>query len=276
MSYDPVPAITEADAAGEVAEIFADIRNTLGVNVVNLVWRHIATFPGALAWTWATLRPIYASGAAGLQAKRLKTELVKPALSVWPTAVLRCVQVDAASEVIIRRILASYNQSNPLNLVALTTLVRHIDGMPFSASGSSVAAVSSSEPDMMGTLPKLLALDEVTLDTADLILKINMLADRHQGRIVASMYLHLAHWPGFLALSYAQLAPLAADGSISKMVESAVTLADNASCHLQSGLATLPRPENVSAIRQASKDFIDQAISKMVPIAMLINASLTK
>ena len=45
MANDPVPAITEAEATGETAEIFADLRNTLGVNVVNLVWRHIATFP---------------------------------------------------------------------------------------------------------------------------------------------------------------------------------------------------------------------------------------
>ena len=33
---DPVPAITEAAATGEIAEIFADIRRMMGVEVVNL------------------------------------------------------------------------------------------------------------------------------------------------------------------------------------------------------------------------------------------------
>jgi len=274
MANDPVPAITEAEATGETAEIFADLRDTLGVNVVNLVWRHIATFPGALAWAWATLRPIYVSGAVGLEARRLRSELVTPALSVWPASALRCVQVDATSEATIRRVLASYNRSNALNLVALSALVRHIDGAPFSAAASSGAPAPSPEPGIEGAMPKLLALDEVTKDTADLILTINLLADRHHGRIVASMYRHLAHWPGFLALCYAQLAPLAADGRIAQMIESALAIADHAGARLQDPLTITPRPESVANIRQASTEFIEQAISKMVPIAKLIEASL--
>jgi hypothetical protein len=42
---DPVPAIAEASATGAVAEIFADIHTVLGVEVVNLIWRHLATIP---------------------------------------------------------------------------------------------------------------------------------------------------------------------------------------------------------------------------------------
>jgi hypothetical protein len=34
---DPVPAIIEAAAIGEIAEIFGDIRHVLGVDVVNLI-----------------------------------------------------------------------------------------------------------------------------------------------------------------------------------------------------------------------------------------------
>ena len=40
---DPFPAIAEASATGETADLFADIRATVGVRVVNLVWRHLAT-----------------------------------------------------------------------------------------------------------------------------------------------------------------------------------------------------------------------------------------
>ena len=63
---DPVPAIPEADATCEIAAIYGDIRETLGVPVVNLIWRHLATMPDALPWTWSVVRPIYASGAVGL------------------------------------------------------------------------------------------------------------------------------------------------------------------------------------------------------------------
>jgi hypothetical protein len=36
---DPLPAVAESSATGETAEIFADIRATVGVRVVNLVSR---------------------------------------------------------------------------------------------------------------------------------------------------------------------------------------------------------------------------------------------
>jgi hypothetical protein len=53
---DPVPAIAEASATGAVAELFADIRLVLGVEVVNLIWRHLATIPDALPRAWGMLR----------------------------------------------------------------------------------------------------------------------------------------------------------------------------------------------------------------------------
>ena len=49
----------ESDAKGEIAEIYADIRKVLGTSVVNLIWRNLATMPGALPWTWSTVRPLY-------------------------------------------------------------------------------------------------------------------------------------------------------------------------------------------------------------------------
>jgi len=57
---DPVPAIAEASATGAVAEIFADICTVLGVEVVNLIWRHLATIPDALPWAWGMLRHVAA------------------------------------------------------------------------------------------------------------------------------------------------------------------------------------------------------------------------
>ena len=59
---DNIAAIVEAGATGETATIFADIRDVLGVGVVNLVWRHLATIPEALPWSWAILRPLYLDG----------------------------------------------------------------------------------------------------------------------------------------------------------------------------------------------------------------------
>ena len=59
---DPFPATAEVSAAGETAELFADIRATVGVRVVNLVWRHLATLDGALPWAWRAVKPLYLQG----------------------------------------------------------------------------------------------------------------------------------------------------------------------------------------------------------------------
>ena len=61
---DPFPAVVEAAATGQTADLFADIRATVGVRVVNLVWRHLATIEGALPWSWSAVKPLYVRGIA--------------------------------------------------------------------------------------------------------------------------------------------------------------------------------------------------------------------
>ena len=276
MHGDPVPAITEAAAGGETAAIFADLRATLGVNVVNLIWRHLATFPGALPWAWTTLKPVYVSGQVGVEARWLKSGLALPELPGWPCSALQFAGIDAAGEASIRRILVSYDRSNALNLAALSGLVRRIDGAPVEAQADGVALDRAQEAAVQGALPRLLALDEVGADTADLVRRINLLGDRSQGRILASMYRHLAHWPGFLALGYAHLAPLAADGRLDKTISQGIALGDRAGARLQAGMTMLPPPDSVAGIRPAAIDFIQHAIGKMVPVAGLLLACMPK
>ena len=82
---DPFPAVAEAAAVGEIADLFADIRATVGVRVVNLVWRHLATIDGALPWAWGAVRPIYLQGMADCAAVR--QEAYSAALDSWPITV---------------------------------------------------------------------------------------------------------------------------------------------------------------------------------------------
>ena len=68
---ESVPSVLESDARGEIADIYADIRKVLGTSVVNLIWRNLATMPGALEWTWSTVRPLY-RGDAPLHAEAVR------------------------------------------------------------------------------------------------------------------------------------------------------------------------------------------------------------
>ena len=134
---DPVPAVTEAAATGETAEIFADIRRILGVEVVNLIWRHLAMIPGALPTAWGILRPPYADGTITAAASALRGELDLPRLPVLPAAALSAAGLLADDVRMIRNILAAYNKTNAMALVALSALSLRLDGATPTHEGAS-------------------------------------------------------------------------------------------------------------------------------------------
>ena len=70
---DPIPAVVESDATGDIKNIFDDIKNVTGVDVVNLVWRRLATTQNALPYLWGVLRPLYESGFINHQAVEFQT-----------------------------------------------------------------------------------------------------------------------------------------------------------------------------------------------------------
>jgi AhpD family alkylhydroperoxidase len=60
-----VRPIEEKEAAGKVAEIFADIKRTKNIDFVPRFWRVIATNPTQLELVWTTLKSIMHPEAAG-------------------------------------------------------------------------------------------------------------------------------------------------------------------------------------------------------------------
>ncbi len=266
---DPVPAIPENAAEGEIAEIYADIRATFGVSVVNLVWRHLATMPGVLPWCWAAVRPAYRDGSVAFEAAALRRALPLPALPTPPIVVLDAIGVGPDDRVAIRRVLDSYDQTNAMALVALSALSLRLEGRePAAAPGGR-----GDIPRIDGPLPRLLARAEMTPDAATLVALLNGLGRRPDERIVASMYRHLAHWPAYLGLSLVQLAPLAADGRLAAAIEAAGGLAREAARRVAGGLAPPDAPlapAARAAARGGIEEFTRHPIARMVPIAALL------
>ena len=127
-SADPVPAITEAEATGNIAAIYTDIRATLGVPVVNLIWRHLAVFPDGLPWAWESLKPLYASGAIAGQAAALRAGLEVPALPALSGPALAAAGISKDALTRITMILRSYERSNALNMIAHCALLARLEG----------------------------------------------------------------------------------------------------------------------------------------------------
>jgi hypothetical protein len=258
---DPFPAVAEAEATGETAALFADIRATVGVRVVNLVWRHLATLDGALPWAWGAVKPLYLLGVADTAAVRFREEMILPKLRTLAGG--EPANVDA--------VLASYDHSNTINLFALGALVAWLRGQT-AAQGTPEQGPRLPAPDVI--LPKLTSQADVSPDTWQRVLRLNHFGDRPQPLILASMYRHLAHAPAFLQRLETVLAPLQADGSLDRAISANRAAAVDRARVLARAISA-ERPALTDKIEIGVSAFVDHAIGKMVTICRAIRVART-
>jgi hypothetical protein len=253
---DPFPAIAEASATGETADIFVDIRVTVGVRVVNLVWRHLATLDGALPWAWAAVKLLYVGGMVDTAATAFRADMQVPRLG----------SLSGTEPASVDAVLASYDHSNTINLFALGALVVWLrgevgGGLP-PRGGARLKA-----PDII--LPALASEADVTPETWALVQRLNRFGDRAQPLILASMYRHLAHAPAFLQRIEAVLASVQADGSLDRAITANRATAHEAAKRLAKAISA-ERPRLADEIETGVAAFVDHAIGKMVTICRAI------
>jgi hypothetical protein len=257
---DPFPAIAEAAASGTTAELFADIRATVGVRVVNLVWRHLATMDGALPWAWAAVKPLYLQGIADRAAARFREGMNLPALG----------SLAGAEPPSVDDVLASYDHSNTINFFALGALVAWLRGET-ATEGEPARGPRLPAPDV--TLPKLASPEDVTPEVWALVLRLNRFGDSRQ-LILASMYRHLAHAPTFLRRLEAALQPVEQDGSLERAITANRQDAAERAGVLARAIDAPPAPL-ASQIEAGVAAFVDHAIGKMVTICRAIRVART-
>jgi hypothetical protein len=268
---DPIPGIAEAAATGEIATILADIRHVLGTDVVNLVWRHLATIEGALPWAWGTLRPLYSDGSVIREATTLHAELALPSTPSIPAEVFAGLGLLQDDLTAIRSVLAAYDHTNAMALVALSALRARLQGSSPSASEAAEPMPVVAAPQVR--LPRLLNLTDLSPSTATLVTTLNGLGTRRPGAVLASMYRHLAHWPAYLSLAWLLLMPLNDDGQLTRAIDRAQRLARTRADRLLVRLgdsATSPSPALRAAISVALEPFVGDVIAKMVVICALL------
>jgi len=210
---DDLASIPETAADDATAELYADIRQTLRVPVTNLVWRHLATFDGALARVWHCVKPLYLDGRLEADAAALRSPPGLPRIPAWDRTVLQSAGLDEAALTSVRNIFANYDATNPRNLLALMAALARLesdDSVPRDAPAHPAALPPANS--RVGPLPPLL--DPASLPPAvrQAAMKLNDIGLPPAKRaLVAGVPRHLAHWPGFLALCVASLEPVADD-----------------------------------------------------------------
>lgn len=195
--------LSEAQARGEIADIFAEVRRLFAVPYVSAIYRHLATTPGLLEWAWGSVAPVFRDGSAQEASWRLAADLPVAPLAPISREALRVWGVDAAAEAEMRATCEGFVRVAPANMMfaALLKMLLAVE----KTRGSMTTASSWSPPAALPAPPKLV--DVAALDDAQRTVLMRFAATTAEGPFVPGLYRMLAHRPGLMAHLSIVLAP---------------------------------------------------------------------
>ena len=265
---ESVPSILESDATGKVAEIYADIRQVLGTSIVNLIWRNLATIPGALEWTWITAKPLYQGPAPGY-AEAARRAIALPVVPPFSRDTLAAAGLSNDDVARIRDILDSYHYTNALALVALSALVMHFEP----TQQDTVSPLDGTPRPLGKQLPELPPMQSLKPEVVRLIEELNGFGEDTDKSLIASMYRHLGYWPTYLSLVRTMLVPLETNGQLHTLTRSIRDLPRSHGRALAQYLSPSAPPDTLQQALASCRRFVDHPISRMTGIRSLIRTA---
>jgi len=227
--------LSEADAHGEVASIYAEVRSLCAVPYVSSLHRHLATRAGWLEWCWAAVRPAFASGAAQSAAWEAVSTVMAPPLPALSASAARLLGVDDAARGRIRDVCESFIRVSPTNLMLVALVRAQLVRDP--APASPLPAPQWTPPQPIAELPQMV---DPARAEPDLRATMLQLGNEVAGRpFVPGLYRMLAHWPAYLAHAATELGPRFADPRTAAACRQVATMVADAADPV---IAELPPP----------------------------------
>lgn len=186
--------ISEDQATGEIAEIFAELKVLCGVPYVSAIHRYLAAKPGFLEWAWAVVAPAFRDGRAQEAGWRAAAGLSLPPLDPIPAAALRAWGLDSAALAAVRDAAEGFIRVAPVNM-AFAGLVKQI--LEGSSPGGHEDRRRWAAPALLPPPPAMVDLAALDAVGRDAVL---LFASQMAGKpFVPGLYRMLGHWPGLVA-----------------------------------------------------------------------------
>jgi len=184
--------LPETLAKGAAAAFFVRVRAESGSQLVNFVWRHLATFPkGVAEWCWDVVRMNTVENTAGLLSARADKEAT---LLAEPLPVLPHFSAEAIE------ILVAYNSNNAVNLARMGVLLYVLD-TPVLWQGMAQPPQALLLPDSLGAsspLSPLPSFSTLGSKDAEAIKALSGAGPGSLSGVLPSLWSHLTVQPGLI------------------------------------------------------------------------------
>lgn len=260
--HDTVTALAEEDATGEIADIFADIRETMKIPMLTSIWRILAESKDDLASTWAAIKPMYATGKPEDALVHLEVSGAFPRFDPPTSAELRDAQINPTDLQRIKSIIRAYTRSNSLNLLTQTALVATPDRTPEDYGCNEYGTI-----DTPWEIPRLLAREEIPDSVWHEVLRVNLFGTNEDDPGLATIYRHLAYWPGMLKLVQTRLESAEQAGDIARGAASVVEIAKEQG----SRLAHLRDESRLNEMSDEAKSTVEHYVDGPFNVARVVN-----
>ena len=219
VSGAALPEISERDATGRVAELYEEIRRTVGLPLVNLVYRVLAA-TDRLDEAWEQLGPNLRDPGISTAADDVVSQVSIGCASI-PPAALASVGLAASTLESAHSTVAAYMHGNSRNILVVTALLDE-------AAGSGTAPPPGGElppPPAWNILP-MADLDTIDAHARALLDEMSApLVTPGEGALVPSLLRHFANEPPLLAVLWTALAPAVESGDVADVAEQVVSRA---------------------------------------------------
>lgn len=270
------------DATGNIKDIYTAIEGALGVKLVNLVYRHLATVPGALEWAWGTVGPVFLNGVFAQKSENLGSVGGIP-LSESVSLGDVGLTLDDGNRVL--ETLDAYNRANPMNALSLRVIALALEAGRPAAASSPLADRGGSRNDRqtaareLTTLLPMASLGGLPTATMDSLYRLAALTTGQDRGLVPSLFRHFTAWPALLSALADWLEPLAAEGMIERQVAGVSARADARAREIFAALdapgdgAVLPDSATRETLLRTIEIF-PPAICRMIVIGGLLRTAI--
>ena len=246
--------LMEADAVGEIAIIYEEIRQYYAAPYVSSLFRHLATYPGLLEWIWRITRPVFESGLiqntgwARVDVSGL--EVLKP----LSNKELNTLGVNSEARKIIFNTCLTFTRVSPINLVfagCMKQLLEIVDLQPVIKDRKQFPL-----PASLPKLPSMVPWEDLTGPN---LAALNVFSATLAGEIfIPGIYRIFARWPLYLEYVAELLGPRLRDPNVLITLE---TIANNIFSAVPEVFGDLDLTEPTPPIDEEQKQQVLSAIT---------------